>query len=98
MILLKRIVAGPGDLVSIRDGRTVVNGVISAEPFIAPCQVAAACSFPMPVRVPARHYFVLGDNRGESDDSRFWGPIPVDSIVGVVVRCQPLQTDCQPVR
>lgn len=98
LTFIKRIVAGPGDLVSIRAGRAVVNGVTSAEPFAASCDSAPNCNFPTPVRVPPDQYYVLGDNRGTSDDSRFWGPIPTSSIVGVVVTCQPLQTACQPRR
>ena len=94
-IFIKRVVAGPGDLVSIRAGRSVVNGVASNEPFAASCTVAA-CTFQTPVRVPAGHYYVLGDNRGASDDSRFWGPIQASSIVGVAVTCEPLQTACRP--
>lgn len=92
---IKRVVAGPGDLVSIRAGRAVVNGVVSAEPFAISCS-GTGCTFPTPVRVPAGHYYVLGDNRGASDDSRFWGPIPASSIVGVAVTCLPLQTACRP--
>jgi signal peptidase I len=97
-ILIKRIVAGPGDLVSISAGRAVVNGIMRDESSIATCQSDTNCSFPIPVRVPPAQYFVLGDNRGASDDSRFWGPIPTAAIVGVVVRCGPLQTACEPLR
>lgn len=92
---IKRIVAGPGDLVSIRAGRAVVNGVRSSEPFAAPC-TGPDCTFRTPVRVPAGSYYVLGDNRGASDDSRFWGPVPASSIVGVAVTCALLQTACRP--
>jgi signal peptidase I len=94
-IFIKRIVAGPGDVILIRDGRAVVNGVASAEPFAAHCD-SSNCNFPTPVRVPAGHYYVLGDDRAISDDSRFWGPVPASSIVGVLVTCGPLQTACQP--
>ncbi len=92
---VKRIVAGPGDMVLIRAGHAVVNGVTSREPFAASCE-GADCTFPEPIRVPSGEFYVLGDNRGSSDDSRFWGPIPARSIVGVLVTCQPLQTGCQP--
>jgi signal peptidase I len=37
---------------------------------------------PQEITIPADHYFMMGDNRGESDDSRFWGPIPRDWIIG----------------
>lgn len=95
VVFVKRIVAGPGDDVLIRGGQAVVNRVAGAEPFAAPCDTSD-CNFPAPVRVPAGHYYVLGDNRGASDDSRFWGPVPASSIVGVLVTCGPLQTACQP--
>lgn len=97
-VLVKRIVAGPGDLVALRAGRALVNGVLSAEPFTEPCSGDPDCSFPESVRVPPGQYFLLGDNRGASDDSRFWGPVPASSILGVVVRCHPLQTACAPER
>lgn len=44
-----------------------------------------SCNYPNPITVPAGDYFVLGDNRGQSDDSRFFGPIPRSAIVGNVV-------------
>jgi len=94
-IFIKRVVAGPGDVVSIRGGHAVVNGVTSSEPFAVPC-TGSDCDFETPVRVPAGHYYLLGDNRGASDDSRFWGPVPASSIVGVAVTCLPLQTACRP--
>lgn len=94
-IFIKRIVAGPGDSVRLEDGRAVVNGVLRTEPFAAACN-AQNCTFPTAVRVPAGDYYMLGDNRGASDDSRFWGPVPASSILGVLVSCAPLQTDCQP--
>ena len=95
-VLVKRIVAGPGDLVSVAAGRAIVNGVPSPEAFAAPCSEAPDCTFPEAVRVPAGQYFLLGDNRGASDDSRFWGPVPASAILGVAVRCHPLQTACTP--
>lgn len=94
-IFIKRVVAGPGEVISIQDGRAIVNGVTRSEPFAASCS-DPDCTFQTPVRVPAGHYYVLGDNRGASDDSRFWGPIPASSILGVAVNCLPLQTACRP--
>lgn len=96
---IKRVVAGPGDTVSIVDGHAVVNGVTENEPYIEPCGAGATtCSFPTPVRVPAGDYYMLGDNRGVSDDSRFWGPVPGAWIIGTVVRCSDLRTVCHAVR
>jgi signal peptidase I len=79
---IKRIVAGPGDTVAIQDGHPVVNGVAADEDFIRACAPGGECNLPNPITVPPDHYFMMGDNRGESDDSRFWGPIPRDWIIG----------------
>lgn len=83
--LIKRIVAGPGQTVSInREGRARVDGVVQYEPFITPCRPLDRCRLPKPVRVPRDTYFVLGDNRPYSSDSRYWGPVPRYAIEGFV--------------
>ncbi|HEY4827411.1 MAG TPA: signal peptidase I [Solirubrobacteraceae bacterium] len=97
-IFVKRVVAGPGDVVSIVDGHVIRNGVREDDPYIAPCATGDQCNFPTPVRVPTGEYYMLGDNRGVSDDSRFWGPVPGAWIIGTVVRCSWLDTICRPVR
>ena len=97
-IFVKRVVAGPGDVISIVDGHVVRNGVRQSEPYVAGCAAGGECSFPTPIRVPAGEYYVLGDNRGVSDDSRFWGPVPSAWIIGTVVRCSLLNTLCQSLR
>jgi signal peptidase I len=79
---IKRVVAGPGDRLAIRNGRVILNGERQQEDFIRPCGGGEDCSFPREITVPADHYFMMGDNRGESDDSRFWGPVPRDWIIG----------------
>lgn len=80
---VKRIVAGPGDTLSIKDGHPVVNGVEKTdEPYIRPCGVNMRCNMPSTITIPPDHYFMMGDNRGESADSRVWGPISRDWIVG----------------
>ena len=78
---IKRVVAGPGDTIAVRSGYAIVNGEVRKEPYIRACGAAAACDL-LPIRIPAGHYFMMGDNRGESDDSRFWGPVPEGSIIG----------------
>jgi signal peptidase I len=79
---IKRIVAGPGDRLSIRHGHPVVNGLQASEDFINPCDVGNKCNLPRAITIPPDHYFMMGDNRGASDDSRFWGPVPRDWIIG----------------
>lgn len=79
---IKRVVAGPGDRLRIEDGHPVVNGVKAQEDFITPCKPGGECNLPQEITIPPDHYFMMGDNRGESDDSRFWGPVPKDWIIG----------------
>lgn len=88
---LKRIVARPGDRISIRRGRVIRNGVRVTERFVKPCGAASGegCDFPRTLTVPPRRYYVLGDNRAASDDSRFWGPVAARAIVGRVTRVGP---------
>jgi signal peptidase I len=77
---IKRIVAGPGDTIAVREGHPIVNGTpVEDEPYVNPCP---SCTLPRAIKIPPDHYFLMGDNRGESDDSREWGPIPRDWIIG----------------
>jgi signal peptidase I len=79
---IKRVVALPGDRISIIDGHVIRNGRRSREPFAQPCGGGSECTFPEEITIPPGHYFMMGDNRGASDDSRFWGPVPRDWIIG----------------
>lgn len=82
---IKRVVASPGDQLSIRNGHAIVNGVKAVEDFARPCYDTGQCDFPHAITVPADHYFMMGDNRPNSDDSRFWGPVPTDWVIGEAV-------------
>ena len=80
---IKRIVAGPGDRIYVEDGHPVVNGVPAEEDFTRPCgNLSNTCDLREEITIPPDHYFMMGDNRGQSDDSRLWGPVPRDWIIG----------------
>ena len=79
---IKRIVAGPGDTIAVEDGHVILNGKRQSEPFIEPCGGGPECNLTTAITVPKDHWFMMGDNRGASDDSRFWGPVPRDWIIG----------------
>jgi signal peptidase I len=81
---IKRVVAGPGDTVSIKNGHVYRNGVPEKDPYIIQCSPdSTSCNFPTPIRVPPGDYFMMGDNRPDSEDSRYWGPVPDKWIIGV---------------
>jgi signal peptidase I len=83
--LIKRVVAGPGDRIEIISGHVIRDGVPENEPYVKPCSGDPVCNFPKPIVIPPGDYFMLGDNRGESDDSRFWGPVSKTWIIGKVL-------------
>jgi signal peptidase I len=83
VVFIKRVVAGPGDTIAFRDGLVVRNGRPVSEPYARSC-TDAICELPQAITVPEGAWFLAGDFRGESDDSRFWGPVPTKAIMGVV--------------
>lgn len=76
--LIKRVVALPGETVEGRDGIVVIDGRPLLEPYLDGAETPAFG----PVDVPEGHVFVMGDNRTNSLDSRSFGPVPVDTVVG----------------
>ena len=85
VVYAKRVIAGGGSTVEIVDGISVVNGKPVDEPYVDPRNNMKEYSRRMSlVRVPANAFFVMGDNRDDSDDSRFWGFVPRSHIVGKV--------------
>jgi signal peptidase I len=79
---IKRVVGLPGDHLSIRSGHVYRNGRREADSFTVPCDGAAECNFPGTIVVPKGDYYMMGDNRPDSLDSRFWGPVPRAWIIG----------------
>jgi signal peptidase I len=80
---IKRVVAGPGDRMSIVDGHVIRNGKREKDSYIAECGPGSSCSFPKTITIPPGEWFMMGDNRGDSDDSRYWGPVPDKWLIGV---------------
>jgi signal peptidase I len=88
---VKRIIAEPLDEVHIVDGRVYVNDVPIKDDFVPP-QFRSHDDYP-PVRVKEGYYFVMGDHRNNSSDSRHWGEVPKKYIIGKVqLRWWPLPT------
>jgi signal peptidase I len=84
--VVKRIVGLPGERISIRNGHPVINGKdLAREPYITPCSHRPLCNISRAITIPPDHYYVLGDNRPESLDSRSFGPIRASAIVGQVI-------------
>ena len=86
---IKRIVAGPGDEIYVSEGHVYRKAagasrfVRERDTYIRACGDSSECNFTTPIKIPAGHWFMMGDNRGDSDDSRFWGPVPKKWIIGV---------------
>ena len=81
---IKRVVGLPGDRISIHDGHVLRNGIAEKDPYIVPCGAGSggSCDFPGTITVPRGDYYMMGDNRPNSEDSRFWGPVPQAWIIG----------------
>ncbi|CAI8389359.1 MAG: Signal peptidase IB [Acidimicrobiales bacterium AG-410-I20] len=99
--LIKRVVALPGETLQVQDGKVYIDGNLMIEPYLADSETTGDFSTPTGCIgsletlnvcvVPDDHVFVMGDNRWNSRDSRIFGPVPVESIVGrAFVRVWPL--------
>jgi signal peptidase I len=77
--LIKRVIALGGDTLEIRDNTIFINGGALDEPYLT--RAVRMADFG-PIEIPANHVFVMGDNRNQSEDSRFFGPIHESSIIG----------------
>jgi signal peptidase I len=80
---IKRVIGLPGDTLFVRDNHAYINGKRLNEPYInkgTTCDVL--CNLDKPIKIPPGHFFMMGDNRGQSDDSRQWGPVPKKWIIG----------------
>jgi signal peptidase I len=78
---IRRIIGLPGDTVQIDGTQIKVNNTVLQEPYVS----ASATPIVNTWKVPSDQYFVLGDNRPTSEDSRYWGPIPKTYIVGKAI-------------
>lgn len=76
--LIKRVIGLPGETIEIHDNHVYIDGVLLEEPYLTQTTWGTLT----PQLVPEDHIFVLGDNRGSSNDSRVFGPIPLDDVIG----------------
>jgi signal peptidase I len=81
---VKRVIGLPGERFKMVNGQVFINGKPLSEPYAVPCNITERCNFPIEVVIPQNQYFMMGDNRPQSDDSRFWGPVKRDYYTGFV--------------
>ncbi|MBV9534807.1 MAG: signal peptidase I [Solirubrobacterales bacterium] len=86
MIFVERVVGLPGDHIAVVNGHAIRNGVKEKDAYIQPCPGVPECELSKSIVVPSGDYFLMEDNRGAANDSRFWGPLPGAWIIGTVKR------------
>ena len=79
---IKRVVGLPGDRLKVIDGSVYIDGKRQEEDFARLDPSCSICNLPQEITIPEDHYFMMGDNRGESADSREWGPVPKEWLIG----------------
>jgi signal peptidase I len=79
---VKRVVGLPGDHLSIHDGHVYRNGKREKDSYTIPCDGSGECNFPGTITIPRGDYYMMGDNRPDSLDSRFWGPVRKAWMIG----------------
>ncbi len=79
-ILIKRIIGLPGETIEIKEGSVYINNKKIFEPYIKENPI-----YEIKVKIPDDYYFLLGDNRNNSEDSSIWGPIPKELIIGKII-------------
>jgi signal peptidase I len=79
---IKRVVAVPGDRLKVIEGSVYIDGKRQKESFARLDPECGTCNLPREITIPDGHYYMMGDNRGESADSREWGPVPKEWIIG----------------
>ncbi len=86
-IYIKRVIAIPGDVITIEDTKIILNGKLLHEPYVSPKNQGNPFAYKKitNLRIPPHDYFVLGDNRAGSSNSRDWGFLPQKDIIGKVV-------------
>ena len=78
---IKRVIGLPGETIEIKDGKTIVNGIPLEEEYLRENP-----TYTMGKKyIPMREYFLLGDNRNNSNDSHSWGAVPRDNMIGKAV-------------
>lgn len=81
-IWVKRIIGKPGDVLEFKDNKVFRNGIALEEPYTKELMLYSS---EKKITVPEDHVFVMGDNRNNSSDSRFIGPVPINQVLGKVV-------------
>jgi len=92
VMLIKRVIGLPGEKVTLRNQQVAIDGMVLDEPYIKEACIRFSCQEGERL-LKDKEYFVMGDNRNNSNDSRSFGAVPLQNIVGkVILRYFPLQS------